>query len=165
MSSNMAPLGRIRFDDLNGDRRYGRLRGYAQTKLANLLFASELDRRAHGVLQSVAAHPGYAATNLQVGGSRASGKRLEERIHELGYRLFAQSAAEGARPAVYAATAPDVQSGDYFGPRGPLQMRGPIGRITPPRRALDQDDARRLWEVSERMTGVSYDALATATRA
>jgi NAD(P)-dependent dehydrogenase (short-subunit alcohol dehydrogenase family) len=154
----MAALGRIRLDDLNSDRRYGRFSAYQQSKLANLMFALELDRRAGDRLLSVAAHPGYAATQLQVSGARASGKRLEEAVLRIGNRLVAQSAADGALPALHAATAPNVRGGDYFAPRGPLHIRGATTRIKPPRAARDPETARRLWDESERLTGVSYGA-------
>ena len=127
VSSEVARYGRIDFDDLQGRRRYGKWRAYAQAKLANQLFAVELDRRArrHGLdLTSVAAHPGYAATDLPQVGPRMSGSRLMERATRLGSSLLAQSAADGALPLLYGATAPGVVGGQYFGPDGFLHMRG-----------------------------------------
>jgi NAD(P)-dependent dehydrogenase (short-subunit alcohol dehydrogenase family) len=158
MSSHMAALGRIRLDDLHSERRYGRFSAYRQSKLANLMFALELGRRAGDGPLSVAAHPGYAATQLQVSGARASGRRIEEAVLRIGNRLVAQSAAAGARPALHAATAPGVRSGDYWAPRGPLHARGATTRIKPPRAARDRETARQLWDESERLTGVSFDA-------
>ena len=100
---------------------------YSQSKLANLLFAFELDRRlrkAGASTISVAAHPGYAATNLQTVGSKMEGSKLSEQVFEFGNRLFAQSAAMGALPTLYAATAPAVQGGDYFGPDRFFEIAG-----------------------------------------
>ena len=150
VASHAATWGRIRFDDLMGERFYSRWLAYGQSKLANLLFARELGRRAGDRLLVASAHPGYAATNL----TAAPG--LPGRVMKLGDRLFAQSDADGALPQLYAATMPDVKSGDYFGPSGPFQMRGAPKRVTPARHERDDATARRLWEVSEQLTGVTY---------
>jgi NAD(P)-dependent dehydrogenase (short-subunit alcohol dehydrogenase family) len=165
VSSQMASTGTIHFDDLSGTRRYGKWRAYGQAKLANQLFAFELDRRARAAgtdLVSVAAHPGYAATNLQSAGARMTGSRLSERITDLGNSLFAQSAADGALPSLYGATAPDVRGGQYFGPDRLFHMRGHPTTVAPVRAARDTDVARRLWERSVELTGVAYDDLARA---
>jgi NAD(P)-dependent dehydrogenase (short-subunit alcohol dehydrogenase family) len=162
VSSGVALGGHIDFDDLQSRRGYHRWSAYAQSKLANLLFAFELDRRAEAAgrqLVSVAAHPGYAATNLQTAAPTESGNWFQVRVMELGNTLFAQSAREGAQPLLYAATAPDVHGGDYYGPRWFFGLRGPVGRAAPPRRALDREAARRLWAMSEELTGVSFDLL------
>ena len=155
-------MGRLRFDDLQGTRRYGRWTAYAQAKLANQLFTLELDRRATRCsidLVSVAAHPGYAATNLQSVGPRMSGSGLMERVTGLGNSVFAQSAADGALPSLYAATAPGVRGGQYFGPDGLFGTRGHPEAVTFVRAARDPDAARRLWTVSEELTGVRFSAL------
>ena len=146
----------MRFDDLQGEQHYSRWGAYAQSKLANLLFAFELDRRlkAGGLrLISVAAHPGYSATNLQLSGPPP----LERFFIRLSNRLIAQSAEMGALPLLYAATAPDLAGGSYVGPDGAGEIRGYPVLVQGTKRANDQDDARRLWEISERLTGVSYD--------
>ncbi|TNY34959.1 oxidoreductase [Thermomonospora catenispora] len=156
VSSMLAWPGRIDFDDLQGERRYRRWRAYSQSKLANLLFAVELHRRASGALASMAAHPGYAATNLQLVGPRMSGDRLGERFAALGNRLFAQSDGMGALPILYAATAPGARSGACYGPRGLFQQRGLPTEVRTPPAAGDERTARRLWEVSEDLTGVGY---------
>ncbi|TMQ91281.1 SDR family NAD(P)-dependent oxidoreductase [Actinomadura soli] len=131
LTSGFAWSGRLRFDDLQGERRYRKWAAYGQSKLANLVFAKELDRRVPE-LTSVAAHPGYAATNLQQTGPKLQGSTLMERVFGLGNALMAQSAAAGALPSLYAATAPDVQGGACYGPRL-LQYRGaPAKVITPP---------------------------------
>lgn len=162
VSSNAHRIGRIDFDDLQGARRYSKWRAYAQSKLANLLFAYELARRAEkgGTrLVSVAAHPGYAATNLQGSSARMQGSRLAARIFALGNRLVAQSPAMGALPALYAAAAPGVRSGDYYGPAGPGQHWGPPRKVASSARSHDREAAGRLWDVSAALTGVPYDAL------
>jgi NAD(P)-dependent dehydrogenase (short-subunit alcohol dehydrogenase family) len=159
-SSNMHKAGRMRWDDLHGERRYRRWPAYGQSKLANLLFTYELDRRARAAgrdLAAVAAHPGYAATHLMAAGPEASGRAFVGQVMELGTSLFAQSSTDGARPQIYAATMPDVRGGDYFGPDGVGEMRGAPVRVTSTRRARDREAATRLWEVSERLTGVVYD--------
>lgn len=161
MSSNLHKGGEIRFDDLQGEQHYSRWGAYGQSKLANLLFALELDRRlkAAGLpMISVAAHPGYSATNLQM-----SGPPLQERIvMRLANRLFAQPAEMGALPMIYAATYPDLPGGSYVGPDGPREARGYPALVQPSERAMDAAAARRLWEVSEELTGVKYAQLKPA---
>jgi NAD(P)-dependent dehydrogenase (short-subunit alcohol dehydrogenase family) len=159
VSSTVAVVGRIDFDDLQSTRHYFRWQAYAQSKLANQLFAYELARRAEAAgtsLVSVAAHPGYAATNLQTAGPAMSGHRVRAEFMKIGNRLFAQSDADGARPLLYAATAPGVTGGEYFGPDGFFGQHGFPRRVTPPRQARREDTARRLWAVSEELTGVEY---------
>lgn len=157
-SSNAHRIGRMDWDDLQGERRYRKWRAYGQSKLANLLFALELDRRARAAgspLVSVAAHPGYAATHLQAVGPELSGARLLARLYEIGNR-FAQSDEMGALPQLYAATMPDVRGGEYFGPDGIGEWRGHPTRVRPSAAARDEAAARRLWEISERLTGVRF---------
>lgn len=158
-SSGMHRPGRIRWHDLHWHRTYRRWPAYCQSKLANLLFAHELDRRATAAglpLTSVAAHPGYAATHLQAAAPEASGNRLTGWVMEVGNGLLAQSADDGALPQLYAATMPDVAGGEYFGPDRLLEMRGHPVRVDSTTRARDRADADRLWAVSERLTGVTY---------
>jgi NAD(P)-dependent dehydrogenase (short-subunit alcohol dehydrogenase family) len=150
VASDAAKWGRMRFDDLMGERFYFRWLAYGQSKLANLLFLRELSRRAGERLVVAGAHPGYAATNLQ------SAPGLPGRVMALGNRLIAQSDAAGALPQLYAATMPDVRTGDYFGPDGLLGLRGAPHRVTPIKAAQNDDAARRLWAVSEQLTGVTY---------
>ena len=162
VSSAVAQVGKIRFDDLQGTRKYGKWSAYSQAKLANQLFTLELDRRAsaRGVdLVSVAAHPGYAATNLQAVGPQMSGSGLMERLTALGNSLFGQSAAGGALPSLYAATAPGVSGGQYFGPDGFMAQRGAPTTVPFVKAAKDPVAARRLWDVSEELTGVRFTAL------
>ncbi len=162
VSSTVARIGRIRFDDLQGARRYGRWSAYGQAKLSNQLFVLELDRRVSGRgadLVSVAAHPGYAATNLQAVGPRMTGSKLMEEMNRLANSVFAQSAAEGALPSLYGACAPGVHGGQYFGPDRLFGMRGNPTPVSFVAGARDPVTARRLWEVSEELTGVRFGAV------
>ncbi len=164
VSSEVARIGHIRFDDLQSRRRYNKWGAYAQSKVANLLFTLELDRRArvhHLDLVSAAAHPGYADTNLQYVGAQMSGQQRSTTPIDLANKLFAQPASQGALPSLYAASASDVYGGEYFGPDGLLAQRGYPTRVSPPRQAYDTDVASRLWQVSEQLTGVRFDALDT----
>jgi NAD(P)-dependent dehydrogenase (short-subunit alcohol dehydrogenase family) len=150
--------GRIAFDDLQSERGYDGWRAYSQTKLANLLFAFELGRRAAAAglgLRSVAAHPGLARTNL-ARGSAMDGNRIQKLAIVLGMRVLAQSDARGALPSLYAATVPDLPSGSYVGPDGLLERRGHPKLVSASKAAYDEAVARRLWKVSEDLTGVRY---------
>jgi NAD(P)-dependent dehydrogenase (short-subunit alcohol dehydrogenase family) len=154
MSSGAHAYGRIRFDNLQGERHYERWLAYGQSKLANLLFAFELARRAAAAdldLTSTGAHPGYAATNLQLRGNKVS-----KLVWGLTNTLLAQSDAQGALPALYAATMPDVTGGDYFGPNGLAGTRGYPARTGAAKRARDPELGARLWATSEELTGVTY---------
>jgi NAD(P)-dependent dehydrogenase (short-subunit alcohol dehydrogenase family) len=153
MSSGGHRMGRINFDDLHGERRYNNWLAYGQSKLANLLFAFELQRRADGKLQSLAAHPGYSATNLQFAGPAHWYERASMALTN---RLIAQSADQGALPALYAATVTDVPGGSYIGPDGFLEARGYPHLVTAAGKAYDPDVAARLWNLSEELTGVHY---------
>jgi NAD(P)-dependent dehydrogenase (short-subunit alcohol dehydrogenase family) len=162
LSSTAHRIGRMRFDDLQFERGYSPWPAYAQSKLANLLFTLELQRRlaaAGAPAIAVACHPGYAATNLQFAGPRMAGSAVRERVMKLANRLFAQSAEMGALPTLYAACAPDVEGGDYIGPADFGQTWGYPTKVSRSRRARDAQAAARLWEISERLTGVRYAAL------
>jgi NAD(P)-dependent dehydrogenase (short-subunit alcohol dehydrogenase family) len=159
-------IGRIDFADLQHERRYGRWGAYGQAKLANLLFALELDRRAKAAgstLRSVAAHPGYAATNLQTTGPAMEGRAFMVRFNGWANHVFAQSAAAGALPSLYAATAPDLAGGEFIGPV--YWMRGAPTRAWCTPLARDRAVAQRLWSVSEELTGVRYDFSVTGRQA
>lgn len=156
VSSGAHRRANIAFDDLQGERSYGRWRAYGQSKLANLLFMAELDRRLRASaspIRSVAAHPGYAATNLQF----AAVPSHEAFLMSIGNRIFAQSAAMGALPTLYAATHPAAESGTYIGPDGLFEMRGYPTVVTSSAAARDESAAARLWAASEELTGVSFD--------
>jgi len=162
VSSTAHRMGKMRFDDLQWEHGYGKWRAYGQSKLANLLFTYELQRRlvaAKANAISVACHPGYAATNLQIAGPRMQGSSFMEKASVLGNALFAQSAAMGALPTLYAATAPDVRGGDYIGPDGFGEVWGHPKKVGSSARSRNEKDAARLWEISEELTGVRYEAL------
>ena len=153
LSSTAHRFGRIAFDNLNGDRRYFRWRAYGQSKLANLLFALELDRRlraADSTVKSLAAHPGYAATNLQT----AAPPLVDRLVMKVGNAVIAQNDEMGALPTLFAATQPGLEGGMYIGPDGPGEQRGYPKVVQPNRAARDEQTARRLWEVSEQLTAV-----------
>ncbi len=147
-------------DDLNWrSKRYRKWDAYGKSKLANLLFAYELQRRltrngSH--LISVAAHPGYAATNLQTTGPDMARSAIGRVLMQAGNALLAQPAGMGACPQLYAATMPDVQGGEFYGPGGLAGMRGYPVRARSNRASRDEEVARRLWALSETLTGVHY---------
>jgi len=153
ISSQAHRTGRINFGDLQSERHYQRWIAYGQSKLANLLFMMELQRRlaaAGSPLRSVAAHPGYSATNLQF-----HTQSIQDQLMGIANRLIAQSAAMGALPTLYAATA-DVPGAAYIGPDGLFEQRGHPKLVDMAGAAKNEDNARRLWEVSEELTGVSF---------
>ncbi|MBT2744948.1 MULTISPECIES: oxidoreductase [unclassified Lysobacter] len=156
LSSDLHKRGRIRFDDLSGERDYGRVAFYAQSKLANALFALELDRRlkAAGLpVKSLLAHPGYAATNLQMSGPRG----VLKLFMRFGNRFLAQPARMGVLPQLYAATAPEAGSGQFFGPDGKGEKKGYPTLVQPADAARDESLAQRLWLLSEDLTDVRAD--------
>jgi NAD(P)-dependent dehydrogenase (short-subunit alcohol dehydrogenase family) len=162
VSSGAHRTGRIRFDDLQWEHGYRKWFAYGQSKLANLLFTFELQRKLEAAgksLISVACHPGYAATNLQAAGPRMQGSSFMESLMGVSNRLFAQSAAMGALPTLYAAAAPEVRGGDYIGPDGFGEMWGNPAKVGCSAAARDAAAAARLWAVSEELTGVRYEAL------
>ena len=162
VSSTAHKFGAIRFNDLQWTSGYRRWGAYGQSKLANLLFTFELQRRldAVGARQvSVACHPGWATTNLQQAGARMQGSSFLEGLAGLANTVFGQSAAMGALPTLYAAAAPGIRGGDYIGPDGLGEMRGAPKVVRATARARDVETARRLWTVSEELTGVRYTAL------
>ncbi|NUS42870.1 MAG: SDR family NAD(P)-dependent oxidoreductase [Mycobacteriaceae bacterium] len=155
VSSGAHHSGRVDLADLNWERRpYRRWAAYGQAKLANLMFTYELQRRltaAGSSVLSVAAHPGYAATNLQ-----SHTESALDRMMALGNRLFAQSAAMGALPELYAAAMP-VGAGAYYGPESLGGMRGGPTRARSSAASRDIATASGLWELSERLTRVTYE--------
>lgn len=162
VSSGYHHRGTINFDDLHGQQSYSKWVAYSQSKLANLLFTFELQRKLDAIGSStisVGAHPGYAATNLQHTGPRMEGSGVQQAIMTVANTLFAQSAAMGALPQLYAATAPDVVGGQYYGPLGFMEMRGYPGENNVSEAAQDRAVAARLWSESVKLTGVDYVAL------
>lgn len=155
VSSGAHRFGKIRFDDLNWERgRYSRWPAYGQSKLANLLFTAELSRRlaeAGSGVRAVAAHPGYAATDLQ----HRTGSRLQDGLMWVTNKLVAQSDEAGSWPTAFAATQ-DIPSGAYVGPDGIGEQRGHPTLVGRSGAARDEAAASRLWVLSEELTGVSY---------
>ena len=155
VSSGAHRAGKIRLDDLNWERgRYQRWLAYGQSKLANLLFVGELQRRlaaAGSPVRAVAAHPGYAATNLQ----NRTESRVQDAVMWLGNRVIAQSDEMGALPTLFAATQ-DIPGDSYVGPDGLGEQRGHPTTVGRSRAARDTETARRLWELSEELTGVRF---------
>jgi NAD(P)-dependent dehydrogenase (short-subunit alcohol dehydrogenase family) len=149
--------GRMRFEDPNWERAYDPRKAYQQSKLANILFGLELDRRlkrANADVASIVAHPGVAMTSIVNNGM---GVNLKTKIiNGLILPLLAQSEARGAWPTLYAATSPEAQSGHYYGPDGIAEIKGTPVEVKPKPQALDPVAAARLWHISEQMTAVEY---------
>jgi NAD(P)-dependent dehydrogenase (short-subunit alcohol dehydrogenase family) len=157
--------GRIHFDDPQFEKSYAAMSAYGQSKLAVLMFALELDRRSREAgwgIMSNAAHPGLTKTNLQITGPSHGREKpaLMERLYKTSWRwapFLWQEIDEGILPALYAAAAPRAEGGAFYGPRGIYEAAG--GGVTlakVPQRARNEEDCRRLWELSEQLTGVSY---------
>jgi NAD(P)-dependent dehydrogenase (short-subunit alcohol dehydrogenase family) len=155
VSSTMHKQGKIDFDDLMRTKGYNPNAAYSQSKLANLLFGLELQRRltaAGSPVRSLMAHPGYSATNLQFSGPTGWRKAM---MH-VGNPLFAQKPEIGALPEVRAAVAADAEGGQYYGSAGLFETRGYPELVQPNRLAQDPEIAARLWEESEKLTGVVF---------
>ncbi len=163
-SSVLHRVGRINLTDPNFERRrYNPWTAYGQSKLADLMFAYELQRRlllAGSRVRSLAAHPGYSSTNLQ----SHLGPRWTRRAQDALARVspFVQSSQAGAGPTLYAATAPDLPGGSYVGPSGPAEMTGPPRIVGSSRSSHDRSTQRALWELAERLTGVRFPLPADA---
>lgn len=155
------------FGDLNWEhKRYQKWDAYGKSKLANLLFTFELDRRlqaAHLDITAAAAHPGYSATHLQAAGPEMSGSIIGQGVMAIGNALLGQPADQGAEPIIYAAAMPDVQGGEYYGPDGFRELRGHPCKVRARRAAYDKQTAHALWEMSEALTDVRYLAPVTLT--
>jgi NAD(P)-dependent dehydrogenase (short-subunit alcohol dehydrogenase family) len=151
--------GKLNFDDLNAERGYDPRGAYQQSKLANVVFGLELDRRLRSrsaTTASVIAHPGVAVTNIV---SNGMGTGLKGRIVNTLLPFVAQSDDRGSWPLLYAATSPDARGGGYYGPDGIAEVKGAPVEVKPKQHALDPAAGKRLWEISETLTGVRYEAL------
>ncbi|MCA9882932.1 MAG: SDR family NAD(P)-dependent oxidoreductase [Anaerolineae bacterium] len=151
----------INFDDLMGEKSYSRYGAYGQSKLANILFASELNRllvAAGSSTRSMAAHPGLSHTNLQSNTADTSGNLFERAIYSVMMPIMSQSQGMGALPQLYAGTSPNAEGGKYYGPSF-LGVRGYPHEEKLADTALDEQAAARLWALSKELTGVTYDAL------
>jgi NAD(P)-dependent dehydrogenase (short-subunit alcohol dehydrogenase family) len=149
MSSGGHRFGKIDFDNLNAEKGYDRGKAYGQSKLANLLFTYELQRKFedhHVNAIACAAHPGWTATDL------AEHWPMVKMLNP----LIGQTMIMGALPALYAATAPGVKGGEYFGPNGWLELRGYPAKVKSSPTSYDKNLAARLWTVSEKLTGIKY---------
>jgi len=152
VSSMAHRYGKMDFDNLNAEKGYEKMPAYGQSKLANLLFTFELQRRldAKGsMVRATASHPGWTGTDLQ---------RHSSSIRFLNF-FFAQTPPMGALPTLRAATDSEAEGGTYFGPRGFYEMRGYPKKVDTTPAAQNELNARRLWEISERLTGVTFDSL------
>lgn len=160
VASTAHKFGTMNFDDLMGEKSYKPWAAYGQSKLANLLFIYELNRRLSAAGKktvAAAAHPGYASTNLQgVGAKMEGGSKFSGWFMDLGNAVMAQPADMGALPTLYAATVSDVKGGEYFGPDGFMELRGYPVRCDSNAKSKDVESAKKLWEVSEKLTGVQF---------
>ena len=150
---------RINFEDLMGEKKYSQWGAYGQSKLANLLFTSELQRRLAAndlTVTASAAHPGFAATNLQGVSPAMRGARLEARITAIASKVIAQSPQMGALPILFAATMPGLPGNSYVGPGGRGEVKGHPKLVDRSQTAKDISQAQQLWQVSEDLTGVVY---------
>ena len=156
LSSIAVHQGSLHFDDLQFTQEYVPMAAYAQSKLSCLMFALELQRRSDAAgwgIRSVAAHPGVAVTELV---ARGPGLDSEQGKQWSARREHFQTAAQGAIPTLYAATATDVQGGAYYGPKGPNEIAGPLGLATVPAAARDTAAAARLWALTEEITDTRF---------
>ena len=159
VSSMAHRFGRMNWDDLHWTRSYNPWTSYGQSKLANLLFTSELDRRLADAgmdAHAMACHPGYSSTNLQTAFTKSGS--LAEAGRRIANAVFAQSAARGAEPTVYAATSKYVSGDQYVGPASLFELWGPPVKVGRSDRAKEIDDQGRLWDVSVAATGVDLSA-------
>jgi NAD(P)-dependent dehydrogenase (short-subunit alcohol dehydrogenase family) len=158
-------MGKIRFDDLPWEKGYNPNTSYGQSKLANLLFALELQRRSDAAgwnVTSIAAHPGVSSTDLIANGPGSAGNGIGASAARFVTGVFGHAPAAGALPQIFAATSPEAVPGAYYGPQGLLEFAGPPGPAHMTNRARDANDAARLWTISEQLTGVVLPSLAKA---
>ncbi|MFC9593173.1 oxidoreductase [Streptomyces sp. NPDC056944] len=156
VTSTLHKGGAIHFDDLDGRRSYTPRGFYSQSKFANVLFGLELDRRLRAdavPVRSLLAHPGYSATNLQSSGPTG----LLKAVLRVTNRLVAQDVETGVLNQLYAAASPGARGGQFIGPDGRNESKGHPTLVRPAESATDPETARRLWDLSERLTGVRYD--------
>ncbi len=159
MMHTRGEFGALDAADLRFGSGYQKWVAYGRSKLANLLFAYELQRRLeidHPGVGSIACHPGYSATNLQSVGPSMAGSQIEAAVMAVGNKLFAQSARSGALPTLYAALGEDLRGGEFVGPSGPMALWGAPVRQKSNRASRDLYAAKKLWETSEELTGVRY---------
>jgi len=159
VSSMAHKIGKINFSDLQSEQHYNKWKAYGQSKLANLLFTHEINRRLNGDsenLFAVTAHPGYSATQLVFKGPEMEQKNWKKGLLSLGNRIAGQPASMGALPTLYAATSPDVVRGAYYGPGGFAELHGYPVRTRPRNGAVNDGDAQKLWDISMKLSGVKW---------
>jgi NAD(P)-dependent dehydrogenase (short-subunit alcohol dehydrogenase family) len=159
VSSSAHKIGNMKWEDLDRANGYSKWGAYGQSKLANLLFAFELERRLRGrnaTAMSLACHPGYAATNLQFVGPQITGSHLEKLLMQFGNSVMAQSAEAGAWPTLYAATYPEAKGGEFIGPAGLGHMRGRPEPMAARKAAYNPALMQKLWDVSVARTDVDF---------
>jgi NAD(P)-dependent dehydrogenase (short-subunit alcohol dehydrogenase family) len=163
VSSSASKWGKIEFDNLQSERLYKPMfQAYAQSKLADSIFALELQRRLAAVgspIVSTAAHPGYAVTNLQTSGPGTAHNLALRLLMTIFRPIASQDAAHGALPTLFAAVSPDAKPGGYYGPDRFFEMKGNPVAVPIPRAAHNLQDGKRLWKVSEQLTGVEFGRL------
>ena len=165
VASQAHRMGKINFADLMGEKRYEKWSAYGQSKLANLLFTFELQRRIEKKWPSatpvaaLACHPGYSATELQGKGPELEKSAFNAFIMKVGNGILAQSAAMGALPTLRAACDPDAKSGEYYGPAGIGEMAGPPVKVGCTTAARDPETAKKLWERSVELTKVDFGGI------
>lgn len=150
--------GEINFEDINHEKQYDRMQAYSDSKLANLLFAKELDRKLKENdldIKAVASHPGVSHTNL-FNAEESQHNIVVTKLMGLGLKIFGQSAKKGCLPMLYAATSSDIKGGEFIGPDGFKAIRGSPEKQTPSEKAQDEELAEKLWKKSEEMTGIKY---------
>jgi NAD(P)-dependent dehydrogenase (short-subunit alcohol dehydrogenase family) len=161
VSSLAHKRGRINFDDLQSEKRYGPWAAYQQSKLANVLFTLELQRRSNANgwrLTSNGAHPGYARTDILVNGPGLDAPLSQVSLFIRPY--LSHSAADGALPVLFAAVSPDAEPGGYYGPGGMFEMKGPVAKASIASQAKNEVDAKRLWEISEKLVKTKFPSTA-----
>ena len=154
--------GKIHFDDIKLDKRYGKHKSYAQAKLANLMFAYELDRKLKAAgksTRSIAVHPGGSSTNLATPGFE-KGASLFTGVAKLFFPYVTQTAQSGALPTLFGATAAEVNGGDYIGPSKLFEVIGAPKKVNSSRYSKRKDVAEKLWQLSEDLTNTQFDAIA-----
>ncbi len=159
VSSLAHRFGKVRFHDINWDQGYSKWGAYGMSKLSNLLFTTELARKlgASGSgITVAAAHPGYADTSLQAKGMMMAGSKRKAGLFTLVNKIIAQPGEMGALPSLYAATAPGVEQGAFYGPSGSLKLKGWPAREMPDSKRVNPEAARKLWGVSEELTGIRF---------
>ncbi len=154
-SSALHETGSIHFEDLMMEENYDKWEAYAQSKLANILFAYELDRRTDEV-SSIVCHPGYADTSLQYRGPEQEGSKFKLGMAKAANKILGQKASKGALPLLYSATSAEAESGDYIGPGGLLNMRGTPEKQESSEESYSEETAEALWTLSEALTDVKY---------